>query len=47
MLISVIEHPPAFGMKADNFNRDEIKDMPAFLMLLLLTPLFLTLVGQT
>ena len=31
MLISVIEHPPAFGMKADNFNRDEIKDMPGIL----------------
>ena len=31
MLISVIEHPPAFGMKADNFNQAEIIDMPGML----------------
>ena len=28
MLISMIEHPPAFGMRAESFNKDEIIDMP-------------------
>ncbi len=28
MLISMIEHPPAFGMRAESFNKDEILDMP-------------------
>ncbi len=28
MLISMIEHPPAFGMRIESFNKDEIIDMP-------------------
>lgn len=28
MLIAMIEHPPAFGMKLKDFNTDEIKAMP-------------------
>ena len=28
MLLAMIEHPPAFGMKAVDFNRDEIIGMP-------------------
>ena len=31
----MIEHPPAFGMRAGSFNKDEIIDMPALLMPLL------------
>ena len=28
MLLAMIEHPPAFGMKLKDFNQDEIKAMP-------------------
>lgn len=28
MMLAMIEHPPAFGMKAIDFNADEIKGMP-------------------
>ncbi len=28
MLLAMIEHPPAFGMKPKSFNKEEIKNMP-------------------
>ena len=31
MLVSMIEHPPAFGMRAGSFNKDEIIDMPGII----------------
>ena len=31
MLVSMIKHPPAFGMRAESFNKDEIKNMPGII----------------